>query len=118
MNVSHWSDLPLVLTSKQAAAVLQLKPRTVANMLDRGDLRGVKIGKEWRISRAELMRFVLGESESRVQEKAAGPSDRIPVVINKDGVLVVQAEPLGDLAEFVRQERDYRVAALLEQAGM
>ena len=118
MNVSHWSDLPLVLTSKQAAAVLQLKPRTVANMLDRGDLRGVKIGKEWRVSRAELMRFVLGEADSSVQERAAVPPERIPEVINKDGVLVVQAEPLGDLTEFVRQERDHRVAALLEQVGM
>ncbi len=118
MNVSHWSDLPLVLTSKQAAAVLQLKPRTVANMLDRGDLRGVKIGKEWRVSRAELMRFVLGEADITVQEQAATPAGRIPVVINKDGVLVVQAEPLGDLAEFVRQERDHRVVGLLEQAGM
>ena len=117
MNVSHWSDLPLVLTSKQAAAVLQLKPRTVANMLDRGDLRGVKIGKEWRVSRAELMRFVLGEADITVQEQAATPG-RIPVVINKDGVLVVQAEPPGDLAEFVRQERDHRVVGLLEQAGM
>jgi excisionase family DNA binding protein len=64
MNASHWTDLPLVLTSKQAAAVLQLKPRTIASMLDRGDLRGVKIGKEWRVSRAELMRFVLGSAGS------------------------------------------------------
>jgi excisionase family DNA binding protein len=118
MNVSHWSDLPLVLTSKQAAAVLQLKPRTVANMLDRGDLRGVKIGKEWRVSRAELMRFVLGEADSGVQEKVAVPAERVPMVTNKDGVLVIQAEPLGDLAEFVRHERDHRVARLLEQAEM
>ena len=118
MNVSHWSDLPLVLTSKQAAAVLQLKPRTVANMLDRGDLRGVKIGKEWRISRAELMRFVLGEADSRTQGKAAALAERTPALINKDGILVVQVELLGDLAEFVRQEQDHRVAALLEQVGM
>ena len=121
MNVSHWSDLPLVLTSKQAAAVLQLKPRTVANMLDRGDLR-VKIGKEWRVSRAELMRFVLGKAnsgaKSEAQDKTATLAERTPAVINKAGVLVVQAEPLDDLAEFVRQERDRRVAALLEQAGM
>jgi hypothetical protein len=34
-------------------------------------------------------------------------------VINKDGILVVQAEPLADLAEFVRQERDRRMVALL-----
>jgi hypothetical protein len=38
-------------------------------------------------------------------------------VINKDGILVVQAEPFADLAEFVGQERDRRMVALLEQAG-
>lgn len=118
MNVSRWSDLPLVLTSKQAAAVLQLKPRTVANMLDRGDLHGVKIGKEWRVSRAELMHFVLGGAGSEVQDKAATATERTPAVIDKEGVLVVQAEPLDDLAEFTRQERDRRVLALLAQAGM
>lgn len=117
MNVSHWSDLPLVLTSKQAAAVLQLKPRIVANMLDRGELRGVRIGREWRVSRAELMRFVLGTANSEAQDEAATLADRSPAVVNKAGVLVVQAEPLDDLGEFVRQERDRRVAVLLAQAG-
>jgi hypothetical protein len=29
MNASQWSDLPLVLTSDQAAAVLQVNRRTV-----------------------------------------------------------------------------------------
>jgi excisionase family DNA binding protein len=118
MNASHWTDLPLVLTSKQAAAVLQLKPRTIASMLDRGDLRGVKIGKEWRVSRAELMRFVLGSAGSELEDSVSPPEDGSPAVINKDGILVVQAEPLADLAEFVRQERDRRMVALLEQAGM
>jgi excisionase family DNA binding protein len=118
MNVSHWSDLPLVLTSKQAAAVLQLKPRTVASMLDRGDLHGIKIGKEWRISRAELMRFVLGSAGSGTEDKGAVLADRAPVIVDKEGVLVVQAEPLADLAEFVRRERDRRAAALLEQVGV
>lgn len=114
MTVSHWSDLPLVLTSKQAAAVLQLKPRTVADLLDRGDLRGIKIGKEWRVSRAELIRFVLGQASGGVQGAAAS-ANRAPAVMNKDGILVVQAEPLEDLAAFTRHEPDRRLAALLEQ---
>jgi excisionase family DNA binding protein len=117
MTVSHWSDLPLVLTSKQAAAVLQLKPRVVADLLDRGDLRGVKIGKEWRVSRAELMRFVLGQVSDGVQGTAA-VVNRAPAVVNNDGILVVQAESLEDLATFIRHEPDRRLAALLEQVGM
>jgi excisionase family DNA binding protein len=54
----EWADLPLALTSEQAAAVLQIKRRTVTNMLDRGELRGVKVGRTWRISRAALMQLV------------------------------------------------------------
>ena len=44
MNTAQWSDLPLVLTSDQAAEVLQVNRRTLTNMLDRGTLRGVKFG--------------------------------------------------------------------------
>ena len=113
MNVSHWSDLPLVLTSKQAAAVLQLKPRTVAHMLDRGDLQGIKIGKEWRVSRAEVMRFVLGLP--RVAKEDPVTNEPAPVVVDEGGILVVQTEPLGDLTEFIDQERERRILALLDQ---
>lgn len=115
MNASHWSDLPLVLTSKQAAAVLQLKPRTVADLLDRGDLRGVKIGKEWRVSRAEVLRFVLGQPSA--PQGDAATAEPAPVVVDKGGILVVQAEPLEDLVEFIDQERERRVLALLDQVA-
>lgn len=115
MNASQWSDLPLVLTSDQAAAVLQLKRRTIANMLDRGDLRGVKIGKEWRVSRAELMRFV--ESGPAGARRVISPRPgAVPALADEGGVLVARAEPLEDLADFVNREHEQRVAALLRQA--
>jgi excisionase family DNA binding protein len=118
MNISQWSDLPLVLTSDQAAVVLQLKRRTITNMLDRGDLHGVKIGKEWRVSRAELLRFVEGGAPPKGQEAASPKSDIIPTVIDKGGVLVAQVRPLAGLADFVRRKRDQRVADLIQQAGL
>jgi excisionase family DNA binding protein len=120
MNVSQWSDLPLVLTSDQAAAVLQLKRRTIANMLDRGDLRGVKIGKEWRVGRAELIRFVEGNggSKARAAHQTEAEAGARPVLMNQEGVMVVRAEPLNDLADFVRREHDQRVADLIQQAGL
>ncbi len=117
MNLTQWSDLPLVLTSEQAAAVLQLKRRTVANMLDRGDLHGVKIGKEWRISRAELQRF-LENGTVKVRGKTPATAELVPALADKGGVLVVQAAPTEDLAEFVARERHQRVADLLQQAGL
>jgi len=118
MNVSRWSDLPLVLTSDQTAAVLQLKRRTIANMLDRGDLCGIKIGKEWRVSRAELLRFVEGRIAAKAQGRAAPLADPIPLLTDKGGVLVAQTEPLADLADFIRREHDQRVADLIQQAGL
>jgi excisionase family DNA binding protein len=112
MNMTQWSDLPLVLTSDQAAAVLQVKRRTIANMLDRGELRGVKIGKEWRVNRAELMRLMM-RSPAETSAKAMPPT-----LINKGGVLVVKAEPLDDLADFTQREHDQRVADLIQQVGL
>ena len=117
MNASQWSDLPLVLTSDQAAAMLQVKRRTIANMLDRGDLRGVKIGKEWRVSRAELMRFVDGGA-AKARGEVSPMVDTIPTLTNKGGVLVAQAEPLDDLAGSIKREHDQRVAELIQKAGL
>ncbi len=117
MNLTQWSDLPLVLTSEQAATVLQLKRSTIANMLDRGDLYGVKIGKEWRISRAELQRF-LENGSVKARGKTPSAVEPIPVLADKGGVLVVQAAPTEDLAEFVTREHHQRVADLLQQAGL
>jgi excisionase family DNA binding protein len=118
MNTTHWSDLPLVLTSDQAAVVLQVNRRTLTNMLDRGALRGVKIGKEWRVSRAEMMRFVEGKGTKTPPAIASARSEAVPTLVNKGGLLVVRAEPLTDLTDIVQQEREQRVVELIQQAGL
>ena len=41
-----------------------------------------------------------------------------PRLVDRQGVLVVQAQPSGDLASAVQYERDQRVAELLERAGL
>ena len=116
MTVTQWSDLPLVLTSDQAAAVLQLTRRTITNMLDRGDLHGFRVGKEWRVSRAELVRFVEGGAADALA--ATTPQDEVsPALIDKDGVLVAQVEPLRDLSDFVRREQELRIAELVQRVG-
>ena len=117
MNASQWSDLPLVLTSEQAAAVLQVNRRTITNMLDRGDLRGVKIGKEWRVSRAAMVQFVEGNGTRNRLLTASSQSEAVAALVNKGGLLVVRAEPLADLSDIVQQEREGRVTELLRQAG-
>lgn len=117
MNTAQWSDLPLVLTSDQAAAVLQVNRRTLTNMLDRGDLRGVKIGKEWRVSRTEMMQFVEGNGTKKRALTASSKSEAAVALVNKGGLLVVRSEPLADLSDIVQQEREGRVTELIRQAG-
>ena len=105
MHTSQWSDLPLVLTADQAAAVLQVNRRTLTNMLDRGTLRGVKIGKEWRVSKAEMMRFVEGNGTKTPPVTASPRSEAAATLVDKGGLLVIRAEPLADLTDIVEQER-------------
>jgi excisionase family DNA binding protein len=118
MDVTQWADLPLVLTSDQAAAVLQLKRRTIANMLDRGDLYGIKVGKEWRVSRTELMRFVEGGGSAGIPAITAPALEAVPALVDQGGVLVAQVEPITDLVDFVKREHDLRVADLVRQVAL
>ncbi len=45
---------PALLTVKQAARAMNAHPQTVRDMLERGDLRGERVGRVWRISRKAL----------------------------------------------------------------
>lgn len=48
----------LLLTPREAADQLRVCAKTIERMLHRGDLRGVKIGRVWRLSPDELRRFI------------------------------------------------------------
>ncbi|MBU4225107.1 MAG: division/cell wall cluster transcriptional repressor MraZ [Chloroflexi bacterium] len=41
-----------------------------------------------------------------------------PTLIDKNGILVVRARPLGDLADVTRRERDSRVNDLMQRAAL
>ena len=47
-----------LLTPPQVAERLQVNERTVTQWLRKGYLRGFKIGKEWRVSAADLKNFL------------------------------------------------------------
>ncbi len=47
-----------LLTMPAVAERLQIKERTVTQWLRKGYLRGFKIGKEWRVSAADLGNFL------------------------------------------------------------
>jgi len=57
-TVQQWGNLPLVLTATEVAEVLRLDRRTIIRMLTGKRLYGIKTGRDWRISRAEVQRFM------------------------------------------------------------
>jgi excisionase family DNA binding protein len=117
MVTGEWRDLPLVLTTEQAAAVLQLNRRTVSNMLDRGELQGVKIGKEWRVSRAEV-RGLVERRKHPVVRRHRSAHQRQAHLIEEDGIFVITGAPLVDPDEFIQRERERRLDESFGEAAL
>ena len=46
-----------VLTIQDAAKTLKISEGTIRRMLDRGELKGVRVGRLWRIPQTEIDRF-------------------------------------------------------------
>jgi excisionase family DNA binding protein len=55
-----------VLNPREAAAYLRVNPQTVYRLLNSGALPGAKIGRTWRVRRADLDRFLAG---SKAEER-------------------------------------------------
>ena len=51
------SALPELLDTKQAAAILNVTPRTVTRMCEQGKLKAVRVMSLWRINRDRLLDF-------------------------------------------------------------
>lgn len=51
-------DLPQVLTSEEAAKALRVSGESVRRWLRDGSMRGVRVGRTWRVSRDEVLRVL------------------------------------------------------------
>lgn len=58
------ADVPDVLTLEQAAALLQLCTKTVRRMAVGNEIPSKRIRREWRFSRAALLRFIDGTASA------------------------------------------------------
>ncbi len=58
---------PKLLTPAQIAEALQLNESTITRWLRKGRLRGFKVGKDWRVSTADLDAFL--EEKANVPRK-------------------------------------------------
>jgi excisionase family DNA binding protein len=56
--VATASDLPAMLTPADAAQILGVAEVDVLASLEAGDLKGKKIGSQWRVTRAQLAEFL------------------------------------------------------------
>lgn len=75
MADGHHRSEDRLLTPAQVAQRLQVNERTVTQWLRKGHLRGFKIGKEWRISLADLEAFL--EDAANVPADASGAGKRV-----------------------------------------
>jgi excisionase family DNA binding protein len=70
-----------VLTIEEAAARLKLTPQTVRDWLKAGKLKGVKLGRVWRVDAEALDRLLAGDEDrddARALEEALADPERIP----------------------------------------
>lgn len=54
-----------LLTTKQVQEILGVSERTVFNFMERGELKGFKVGRSWRFEESEIEAYL-----QRQQEKA------------------------------------------------
>src|SRR5947199_10083484 len=53
-----------LLSLGEAARLLGISQRTVQRLLERGELKGTKVGRQWRFHRADLTAYVNREPEA------------------------------------------------------
>jgi excisionase family DNA binding protein len=80
-STSH--DLTL-LTSADVAEILKMHPQVIARKLQCGELEGYKLGKEWRVSKEQLMRYLDRHSN---QKAAKSPEAKTLENFFEDGRL-------------------------------
>lgn len=63
--IYNWNEVPVVVDVGYVCVILGVTADTVQKLLRAGKLKGAKVGRDWRINKADLMNFV------GVKEKSA-----------------------------------------------
>lgn len=61
-------QLDTVLTTEQAAELLQVHPNTVLSLAGKGELPGRKVGRDWRFRKSALLDHLTSTAQERVPE--------------------------------------------------
>ena len=65
------SEIVRLLTFAETAEALRVSPRTLQEILKRGELRGRKVGGQWRIRADELDRYLGGQECPSISAQTA-----------------------------------------------
>src|SRR5215475_5260321 len=85
-------------SAEEAAEILGLQVRTVRNYVREGRLPGVRIGKQYRISRMDLEAFTGGSGLVAAVAEPAAPTE--PAATSLEVTSVAQVDAIGrDLAD-------------------
>lgn len=84
-------------TSTEVAEILKMHPQVITRKLQAGEIAGYKLGKDWRVSEAQLHEFLAKHSNQRPQ----GPDARVVDTFIVNGKL-----------ESIPVQRSKRVAVL------
>ena len=67
----HWDDVPLLLTTDEAASFLRLHVNTIKYMICNGRLPATKVGRAWRIPRDAALAVRGGEASGNALRAVA-----------------------------------------------
>jgi len=102
-------------SAEEAARILGLQVRTVRNYVREGRLPGVRIGKQYRIARADLEAFTAGAATQASDGVDGLEAPQMPARPSAEASSVVQIEGIGgDDSE--RLQRTLTAAALSSSA--
>jgi len=59
----NWERVPVILTSADACVLLGITDETLRKLAKKGEIPGVKIGRDWRFEKEQLMKLFRCETE-------------------------------------------------------
>lgn len=61
-------------TATEIAGILKMNPQVIARKLQGGEIEGYKLGKDWRVSKEQLMRYLERHSNQKTAKSAESKS--------------------------------------------
>ncbi len=87
------------LTTEQVANILQVHPFTILKLLKEGKLKGIKLGRVYRIKESDIQEFLEGRSINNGKShnhSAPKEEDRTPEIVKEENYRIEKSEKRGE----------------------